>query len=172
MNFYAFKYNKETSSIELGDTGKVVAKRDPRISNMFIPDVDPSIGAKLALHVLNGINRVHDIQFGSGETAAKLLMEADFSEPKKQNLVHDTHNIEYNEYTDTLRVKETNHLLMKRVGSDWEFDFDGGAPEALVQRAYLRFYQDPALKQAEPEALVKVLSVGQERKLDNSSLEM
>ncbi|MBR37169.1 MAG: hypothetical protein CMF13_02235 [Idiomarina sp.] len=171
MHFYAFKYNEQEKQIELGDTGKVVARYDARVSNMLVPDVDPSIGAKVALHVLNGLNRVHDIRFGTGEKAAKLLQEADFSEPKSQRLVHDKHTLSYNEYSDTVRVKETNQLLLKKEGESWVFDFDGGAPEQLVQKTYLKFYENPELKTASPEVLVDALSGnGMTRKLETNSL--
>ncbi len=173
MHFYAFKYNPSERQIELGDTGKRVARYDGIDSNMLVPDVDPSIGAKVALHVLNGLNRVHDIRFGTGNVAADLLQNADFSEPKKQNLVHDSHSIEYNEYSDTIRVKETNHMLMKRNGIEWVFDFDNGAPEALVQQAFLRFYKEPELRYASPEVLVDGLSKNApKREMENPSLGM
>lgn len=164
-----FKYNEETENIELGDTGKVVAKPHSNISNMLIPDVDPSIGAKVALHVFNGINRVHDIKFGAHTRAAELLTAGGFDEPKKQDLFHDSHSLTYNEYSDTIRVKETNHLLMaKNPNTDqWEFNFDSGAPEQLAQQSFLRFHANPSLRNASPDELLAGLNSKPVRQLEH-----
>lgn len=173
MHFYAFKYNKDKQQIELGDTGKVVARRDSSNSRMFVPDVDPSIGSKVAVHVLSGLYRRHSIRFGEGEMAAESLSKGEF--PLSETLNPESlkeNSLEYNEYTDTVRVKETNQMVMKRKGDDWVFDFDSGAPEALVQQAFLRFHQNPELRRADSRQLMDALNGRPEQKLEGQELGM
>jgi hypothetical protein len=173
MHSYVFKYNKEKDQIELGDTGKAVAKKDPNILRMFNPDVDPSIGAKLALHVLNGLNRVHDIRFSSGEGAAKLLTESDFSEPLKQDFFHDSHTIEFSEYSATMRIKETNTMMMKSGDNgDWVFDMGGQIPEPILHKSFLIMHANPELKRASGEDLLVALTSKPERKLEGQEYGM
>lgn len=172
MHHYLFKFNKEKGQIELGDTGKVVARKDSPDSRMFNPDVDPSIGAKLALHVISGLYRRHSIRFGEGDMVAHQLTQDEFPLSETLNKGSEKQTIAYSEYSNTIRVEETNHLLMKRRGDEWIFDFDSGAPEQLVQQAYLRFYQNPELKHAEPAQLVEALSGGRGRELESQALSM
>jgi hypothetical protein len=174
MSFYAFKYNKEKDQIELGDTGKVVASKDPNTLRMFNPNVDPSIGAKVALHVLDGLNRIHDIRFSSGEGAAKLLTESDFSEPLKQDFFHDTHTIEFSAYTETMRIKETNVMMMKRDSKtgEWVFDMGGQIPEPMLHKAFLTMHANPELKRASGEELLTALTSKPKPKLENQEYGM
>jgi hypothetical protein len=160
MHPFSFKYNKEKEQIELGDTGKVVAKKDPNIPNMFNPDVDPSIGAKVVLHVLKGLSRVHDIRFSSGSRSAELLTSSDFSEPVNEKFFHDSHSFEFSSYTDTIRLKETNVMVMKKSHGegDWVFDMGGQIPEKMLHKAFLTVHANPELKKASGGDLLAAIS--------------
>jgi hypothetical protein len=151
-----FTYNPESDQIELESTGQVVAKRDPNLSNMFNPYVDSQVDPETALHVLKGLTREHDIRFGPGDEAAELLSTMDFSKPLVQEFFHDAHSLVFSEYTNTIRVKETNVMMMRKLTdtSEWVFDIGGEIPEPLLNEAFLRFYANPANKIASGEYLL------------------
>jgi hypothetical protein len=167
-----FKYNADLEQIELGNTGKVVAKKDVSIVNMFNPHVDSTLSPDIALHVLKGLDRVHEIRFSPGEGAAKLLTDMDFSEPLKQEFNHDTHTLEFSEYSETIRIAETNTMMMKRqtltAENEWVFDVGGQIPEAMLEDAYLKFYANPELKDLPGEELLKVLTESEAAVLDDN----
>lgn len=164
-----FELNEKDKSIVMAENGKMVARlKDSVNSYMYIPDVDPSLGGSVALHVLNGLNRVHDAKFGEGFNVANILSRGDFEDELSQKYKpSDKFNLVFSENTLTIRVAETNHKLMD-INIDngkWQFDFDGGAPEQLVQQTYLRFHAlGEQGKSMSGEQLVQSLG---EKKLEN-----
>jgi hypothetical protein len=170
-----FTYNPSLKQIELGNTGKVVAKKDVSIVNMFNPHVDSTLSPDIALHVLKGLDRVHEIRFSPGEGAAKLLTDMDFSEPLKQEFKHDTHTLEFSEYSETIRIAETNVMMMKRQtltqANEWVFDVGGNIPEEILQEAYLKFYANPELENLPGDELLRELTGNESAELDDDSYE-
>ncbi len=164
-----FEVNSEDKSIVMAENGKMVARlKDSVNPYMYIPDVDPDLGSSVALHVLNGLNRVHDARFGEAVNVANILSRGDFEDEIIQKYSsNDKFSLKFSEKSLTIRVAETNHMLMNLNLDDgqWQFDFDGGAPEQLVQQTYLRFHAlGDAGKSMGGEQLVEALSA---KKLEN-----
>lgn len=158
---HQFTYNSEKDRIELGDTGLQVAVRDT--ANQFTPDCDPKIGAPIALHLLNGMIRVHECRWGSGEKVAARLSEGNFGEEptwQQKRYKGEVFSLSYNQYTDTIRIPELNTLVMKRNQSDgqWAFDFDGAGEEELLKKTFLLFHRNQDLRGVSGPEMLEALT--------------
>lgn len=156
---HRFTYNPELDRIELDNTGLQVAIRDS--ADQFTPDLDPKIGKSIALHLINGMSRIHECRWGTGEAVAARLTEGNFGDTpqwKQERYGNQTFTLGWSEYSDTIRIEETNMMVMKKNDNGrWQFDFDSACDEPTLQRAFLRFHTNPDARTASGPDMLAIL---------------
>lgn len=134
-------FNKEKNTLDIKATGQRFASFKPSL-NMWIPDPDPEMELEDAIHLFTGMMRVHETRFSKGEIAAKALSADDFGDEPSWKKYHDADNDDsfyYCSSTETIRTTH-GHMVMNNSNNIWQMDFDSGASEALLLKAFTTFH--------------------------------
>lgn len=134
-------FNKEANTLDIKETGQRFASLKSSL-NMWLPDPDPEMDLDDALHLFTIMMRTHEARFNTGERAAQALSTDDVGlmpEWKAENYADEEPTVYYCSASETIRTMQ-NHMVMNNSNGSWQMDFDSGANEEVLLKAFTTFH--------------------------------